>query len=221
MRTEKVIICDPEDKVVVGTVDVIKAVCVTVRGLIGAVQPFDHLFERTVFPGNGIVVGKSNHLSDLEGKTFSELFCKFHCGQWGGAITVSNELKVFRQLCQSLESHTHSQDAGQDITVIRYLVADDGSGRSVHNEPDIGFDTTDFYIGFIGSKCIPFFVRVLVNKGLNADSGSLAVVGDLLVGNADVVQVFENLGGLSQREAKVEVKGQAQGHYVDIMFAEF
>ena len=76
MRTEKVIVCDPEDKVVVGAVDVIKAVCVTVGGLIGAVQPFDHLLEWTVFPGNGIVVGKSDHLSDFEGKIFPELFLR-------------------------------------------------------------------------------------------------------------------------------------------------
>ncbi len=118
MWTEKVIVCDPEDKVVVGAVDVIKAVCVTVGGLIGAVQPFDHLLEWTVFPGNGIVVGKSDHLSDFEGKIFPELFYELHCGQWVGAVTVSNELKIFRQLCKPLESHTHGEDAGTDTTVI-------------------------------------------------------------------------------------------------------
>ena len=221
MRTEKVIVCDPEGKIVISTVDVVKAVCVTVRGLIGAVEAFNHLFERTMFCRNGIVVGKPNHLGDFEGKIFPQLFYKFHCGEWVGAVTVGNELEVFRQLCQSPESHTHGEDTGTDTTVIRYLIADDGSGRSVHNKPDIGFDTTDFYISFIGSKYIPFFVRVLVNKGLNADSGSFAVVGNLLVGNVNVVQVFQGLGGFSQGEAEVDAEGQAQGHYAGIMFAEF
>ena len=37
------------------------------------------------------------------------------------------------------------------------------------------------------------FRRVLVNKGLDADGGSFTVVGDLLVGDADVVKVFQSL----------------------------
>ncbi len=68
MRTEKVIVCDPEGKIVISTVDVVKAVCVTVRVLIGAVEAFNHLLERTVFCRNGIVVGKPDHLGDFEGK---------------------------------------------------------------------------------------------------------------------------------------------------------
>ncbi len=42
---------------------------------------------------------------------------------------------------------------------------------------------------------MPFFAGVLVNKGFHADSRSLAVISDLLVGNADVVQVSESLRG--------------------------
>ena len=190
MRTEKVIVCDPKSKVVVGTVDVIKAVCVTVRGLIGAVQPFNHLFEWTVFCGNSIVVGKSNNLGDFEGKIFPELFYEFHCGERVGAVTVSNELKVFRQLCKPPESHAHSEDAGTDAAVVGYLITDDGTGSCIHDEPYVRFDAADFDIGFIRSEHAALFVRILIDKGFDADSGSLTVVGDLLVGNADVVQVF-------------------------------
>ena len=111
----------------------------------------------------------------------------------------------FRQFCKSPESHTHSEDTGADTTVIRDLVANDGSGCGIHNEPDIGFDPTDFDIGFIGSKNRPFFVGVLVNKRFHADSCGLAVISDLLVGNADVVQVSESLGGFPKGEAKVDV----------------
>ena len=45
MWSEKVIISNPESQVIVGAVDVVKAVCVAVRSFIGAVEPFNHLFE--------------------------------------------------------------------------------------------------------------------------------------------------------------------------------
>lgn len=66
-----------------------------------------------------------------------------------------------------------------------------------------------------------FHHKMPVTHGKDADSGSFAVVGDLLVGNADVIQVFESLRGFFQGEAKVDMEGQAQGHYVSVMFAEF
>ncbi len=40
---------------------------------------------------------------------------------------------------------------------------------------------------------VPFFVRIEINKGLDADGGDLTVDGNLLVGDADVIQVFESL----------------------------
>ena len=113
VRTEKVIISNPERKVIVGAVDVVKAVCMTVRSLIGAVEPLDHLFEWAVFRRNSIVVGKSNDLGDFEGKVFSELLYEFHCGERIGAVTVSDEFEVFGQLSKSLKGHTHGEDTGQ------------------------------------------------------------------------------------------------------------
>ncbi len=178
------------------------------------------MFKWAVFRGNGIVVGKPNHPGDFECKVFSKLLYEFHCGEGIGAVTVGNEHKVFRQLCKPPESHTHGEDAGADATVIRHLVAYDGSGGGVHNEPDISFDAADFYIGFIGSKYFSFFVGVLVNKRLNADGGGLAVVGDLLVGDADVIQVFESLRGFPQGESEVDMEGEAQGHDMCVMLTE-
>ena len=49
MGSEKVVVCNPEGKVIISAVDVIKAVCVTVRSLIGAVEPLNHLLEWAVF----------------------------------------------------------------------------------------------------------------------------------------------------------------------------
>ena len=97
--TKEVIVSNPESKVIVGTVDVVKAVCVTVSSLIGAVEPLKQLLEWAVFCRNSIVVGKSNHLSDLEGKVFPELLYKFHCCERIGTVAVSDELEVFRQFC--------------------------------------------------------------------------------------------------------------------------
>lgn len=181
----------PRGQGITRAIDVVKAICVTVRCLIGMVQPLNHLFKWAVFCRNSIVVGKSNELCDLECKIFSE----FHCSEKIGIIAVNNELKVFRLLCKSLECHTHDEDARTDAMFVRHLIADDRSGHSAHNEPDVGFDTTDFYVGFIDSELHLFFIVVLINKRLDVDSDSLAVVGDLLVGNADVVQVFQSLQG--------------------------
>ncbi len=116
--TKEVIVSDPESKVIVGTVDVVKTVRVTVRSLIGTVQSLNHLFEGAVFRRNSIVVGKPNHLSNLEGKVFPKLLYEFHCSERIGAVAVSDELEVFRQLCKSLKCHTHCQNAGTYPTII-------------------------------------------------------------------------------------------------------
>ena len=193
VRAQEVIVSDPEGKVITGAVDVVKAVGGPVGGLVGTVKPFDHLLEGAVFCGNSIVVGKPDHLCDLERESFPQLFCEFHCGEWIGAVAVSDKLKFFRQLCKAPESHAHGKDAGADAPVVRDLVTDDGTGGGIHDEPDKGFDAAYFDVGFISGKHIPFFVRVLVDKGLDADGGGPAVVSDLLVGDGDVIEVFEGL----------------------------
>ena len=221
MRTKEVIVSNPESQVIVGAVNVVETVCVTVRSFVGAVEPFNHLFERTVSCRDSIVVGKSNHLGDFEGKVFPELFYEFHCGERIGTVAVSDELKVFGQFCKPPKSHAHGEDARPHTAVIGYLIADDGSGRGVHDQPDIGFNATDFYVGLVGSEHLPFFIRVLVNKGFDADSGGLTVVGDLLVGDADVIEVFKSLGGLAQRKAEVDMECQAKGHDMGVVLTEF
>ena len=221
MRPEKVVVSNPEHKVIVGAVDVVKAVCMTVRSLIGAVEPLDHLFEWSVFFRNSIVVGKSNHLSDFESKVFPELLYEFHCGERIGAVTVSDELKVFGQLGKSPECHAHGEDAWADTTIIGYLVADNGTGCGIHDKPDVCFETADFYVGFIGSKDSSFFVRILVNKGLDAAGSGLTVVGDLLVGDTDVIQIFECLRGFAQGQPEIDMEGQAQGHDMCVVLTEF
>ncbi len=45
----------------------------------------------------------------------------------------------------------------------------------------MGFDAADFDVGFISGEHNPLFVRILIDERPDTDSGSLAVVGDLLV----------------------------------------
>ena len=88
------------------------------------------------------------------------------------------------------ESNSHGENTRTDTSIVRYLITDNGTADSSHDEPDISFYATDLDIGFVSGKRAIDFVVIIVNKRLNADSGSFAVVGDLLVGNADVIKVF-------------------------------
>ena len=158
---QEVIVGDPEGKVIVGAVDVIKAVRVAVGSLIGAVEPFDHLFKRAVFRGDGIVIGKPDDLGDLEGKGFSKLLREFHCGEGIGAVAVGNELKFFRQPCKAPECHAHGKDARTNAAVVRDLVTDDGTGNGIHDKPDVGLDAADIDISFVSDEHLAPFVRIL------------------------------------------------------------
>ena len=60
-----------------------------------------------------------------------------------------------------------------------------------------GSDPADLDVGLIANKCLTFLIRILVNKGFDADGCGFAVVCDLLVGDVDVVEVFEGLSGLT------------------------
>ena len=221
VRAQEVVVGNPESQVIVGTFDVVKAVCFPVRSLIGPVQSFYDLFERTVFLRYSIVVGKSDHLGDLEGKVFAKLFCEFHGGKRIGAVAVSNEFEVFRELLKPLEGHAHGKNTRANSTVIGHLVTDDGTAGSVHDQPDVGFDAADFDVGFIGHKGFPFAIRVLIDEGFDADGRGLAVVGDLLMGDLNVIEIFECLAGFAQRQAEVDMQRQAQRHNVGVMLTEF
>lgn len=102
------------------------------------------------------------------------IFFEFHGSKWIGTIAVSNEFEVFLKFCKSLKSHPHGKNAMTDTSVVRNLVTNNGACSSIHDESGVGFDATDFDVSYIGSENIPFFVRVAVNKRLNADSSGLA-----------------------------------------------
>ncbi len=138
-----------------------------------------------------------------------------------GTVTIRNKAEIFGEFLQVPESHAYRHDAGADAPVIRDTITNDGAFEGVHNEPNVSLDTADFDIGFIGSKGTSSLVIVVAHKGFDADRGSLAVVGNLLVGDSDVIQVLECLGCFPQGKAKVYMECQAQRHHMGIELVEF
>ena len=91
------------------------------------------------------------------------------------------------------ESHTHGKNTRTDTAVVRRLITDDGTAGSIHDEPDVSLDTMYFNISFISCKNTTGFVVVIINKWFDTNSGSFTIVGYLLVGNADVIKIFQSL----------------------------
>ena len=52
------------------------------------------------------------------------------------------------------------------------------------------------------------------DEGFDADGRGLAVVGDLLMGDLDVIEIFQCLTGFAQGQAKVDMQRQAQRHTI-------
>ena len=94
MGTQKVIVCNPQSKVIVGTVDVVKSVCFPVGRFIGSVQALDHLLEWTELFGNRIVVGKPNHPGNAELESITKFMEELLGSQRIGTVTVC-ERKFF------------------------------------------------------------------------------------------------------------------------------
>ena len=91
------------------------------------------------------------------------------------------------------EGHPHCQNAWTNTTIIRYLIADNRAFGRIHDKPDIGFDAADFDIGFISSKHFSGSVVIVIYKRFHADGGSFAVVGNLLMGDGNPMDIFKGL----------------------------
>ena len=206
MRSEKVIISDPEGDIVVGPLIVVIAAGNAVGGFKRTVETLDHLFKRAELFRNFVLVRKPDDLGDIKAELLTELVEELLGRKRIGAVAIGDKAEVFRKLLQLTESHAHSKDAGTDTAVVGDLIAKDGTGHCIHDEPDVSFDSADFDIGFIGNKGGSGFVVIVVNERLDDEGGSPGIVGDLLMGDPDVVKVFESLGGLAQGEAKVDME---------------
>ena len=63
-------------------------------------------------------------------------------------------------------------------------------------------------------------VIIVVNERLDDKGGSPGIVGDLLMGDPDVVKVFESLRSLAQGETKIYMESQTEPHDMGVMPAE-
>ena len=220
MRSEEVVISDPEGDIVVGTLIVVIAAGDAIGGFKGTVETLDHLFERAELLGDFVLVRKADDLGDIKAELLSELVEELLGCKRISAVPIGNKAEVFRQFFQLAESHAHGKDAGAYTMVVGDLIAKDGTGYCIHDEPAVSFDSADFDIGFVGNKGGSGFVIIVVNERLDDKGGSPGVVGDLLVGDPDVVKVFESFRGLAQGETEIDMESQAEPHDMGVMPAE-
>ena len=220
MRSEEVIISDPEGDIVVGTFIVVIAAGYAVGGFKRTIETLYHLFERTELFGDFVLVCKPDDLGDIKEELLTELMEELLGRKRIGAVAIGDKAEVFRKLFQLTESHAHGKDAGTDTAVVRDLIAKDGTGHCIHDEPDVSFDPSDFDIGFIGNKGGSGLVIIVVNERLDDEGGSPGIIGDLLVGDPDVVKIFESLRSLAQGETKIYMESQTEPHDMGVMPAE-
>ena len=220
MRSEEVIIGDPEGDIVVGTLIVVIAAGYAVGGFERTVETLDHLFERAELFGDFVLIRKPDDPSDIKAELLTELVEELLGRKRIGAVAIGDKAEVFRKLLQLTESHAHGEDAGADAAVVRDLIAKDGTGHRIHDEPDVSFDPADFDIGFIGDKGGSGLILIVVNERLDDEGGSPGIIGDLLVGDPDVVKIFESLRSLAQGETKIYMESQTEPHDMGVMPAE-
>ena len=195
MWPQEVVVGDPEREVIRSSIIVVKAIGRAVGSFISSVQAFDHLLIGPEFFGDSIIVLEADDLGDIEFKLVTELMEELLCSQRIGAVAVSDEPEAFRKLFKVC--------------------------CGVHNKPDVSGDAADFDIGFIRNEHRVFLVMISIYERLDADCGRTAVIRDLLMRDRDTIKVFESLRGFAQRQAKVNVKGKAQGHDISIVLSEF
>lgn len=200
MRTQEVVVGNPEGNGIVGGVEELISAGIAVGRFEGAVETFDHLLEGPEFGGNRVVIGKTDDLSNIEFERILIAQSKLLSGKGVSRITVRNEAEVLRQGFDILKCHAHRHDAGTDTAVIGNPVADNGTGNCIHDEPDVGFDAFDFDVGLVCDKCGGFLGRVGHEKRAHKSSGGSAVVFNRRVRDIDAVNFLESQCCFAQRK---------------------
>ena len=221
VRTQEVVISDPERKLVIRAFYPVEAVRMAVRRPVGTVETLDQLLVWTVPGGDGIVVCKADHLRDLKLHPLAELKEELLCCKRIGAVAVGNKKEAFRKLIlQLLKGHAHRHDAGTYAAVVGDLIPEDRTAGGIHDEPDEGMDAADLNVCLISHKGLAGLIVVMVHKGLYTECGRLTVVGDLLVGYLKAIEIHESLGRFPQGKPEVDVQGKAEPHDVGVVLAE-
>ena len=94
MRSEEVIISDPEGDIVAGTLIVVIAAGYAVGGFKCTVETLDHLFERPELFGGFVLVRKPDDLSDIKTELLTELVEELLCRKWIGAVSIGDKARM-------------------------------------------------------------------------------------------------------------------------------
>ena len=115
MRTQEVIVSDPERNAVYCTAIRTVTAGDTIRFPECTVQAFDHLFEWPEFFGYLVVIGKADHLRDEYVPAFFNL--ELLGGKRIRAVSVSNEFQgSVREFLKFIKCHAHGKNTGADIS---------------------------------------------------------------------------------------------------------
>ena len=220
MRAQEVVVRSPEGYAVAGAIFRAIAAGNAVRLFKGAVQPFYELFEWTELFGYLIVIGQADYLGNEDIPVFFQL--ELLCSQGIGAVSIGNEFQCLAgEFLKFSKGHAHCEDTGTDISGSGDLIAEDGAGYFIHDEPDIGFDAVDLDIGLIRDEFIRGFIVIGIHKGTDNDRSRFGIVIDRGMGNFDPMDLFEGLYRLAQGELQVYLVSKAQPHDIGIVFLIF
>ena len=124
MRSEEVVVSDPESKIKTG---IFKTV-ITTSGAIGgfecAVESLDQLLERPELGGDFVVIGKADDLSVVEAEVLAIFEIELHGSERIGTVAIGDESETFGEfLPEVVQSLSHGEDACTNAPVIRTTVA--------------------------------------------------------------------------------------------------
>ena len=118
VRTQEVVVGDPECHVIVGAIIIVVTAADPVSGFKCAVKPFAHLLVGAELLRDRIIVCEPNYLGDVELEAVPQLPCELLGGQGIGTIPVGNKPELFGQPFHAPESHAHGKDARPDGAVV-------------------------------------------------------------------------------------------------------
>lgn len=175
-----------------------------------AVESLNNLFEPAVFSRYGILVGKADHLGDIE---LHPLFGKLVTGQKIDRETIGNEFKSFAgELFELVESHSHCKHTRGKIPSVGNLVTQNRLLQGVHDEPDVMPNLPDFDVGLIGSKEVGWIVIKGIHKRLYNDSGGFGIFSHCHMGDMNTMDVAKrhcsDPGGKTQVDAIRKAKAE-------------
>lgn len=110
-----------------------------------------------------------------------------------GVVKTFYELHKRTELFEFIKGHAYGEDTGTWLSGSGYLISENRARDFVHDEPDIGFNATDFNVSFIGSQFIGWIIVIRIHKRTDDDSSCLSIVVADTFMDTEVFSVFDRL----------------------------